>query len=386
MKDIAIVGGGIAGLACAYYLKGNCRVTLYEAAPRLGGHVHAVTVAGVPVETGFLALHRSKYPELVALLDAFGVETAPTGVGLSIWDEDAGWCFDNQAWFTLFGDRLPAAGRAHLADLVARVIRGRLPNVRLDAFLAERGYEAGVARYVLLPSIAALWGFQPAEVLAMSVRTVADMLDRFFTTAHQEPFERVVPSTDAWLSRLVGALDAQVLTGHAVAQVAGTTVDGRAYDAVVLATHADRALALLADPTAAEQATLASFPYHRSTSVVHTDAAVLGEVRREYNYRVRGENSFVTWDVARIQGVATDALVTVGPRGFTGLIDPRLEVARIDYDHPASPPEAVAARDGLAALNGAVGRYFCGSYFGSTGSNECAVASAKRVAEAILGD
>jgi hypothetical protein len=380
VKHVAIVGGGIAGLACAYYLRGRCRVTLFEAAPRLGGHVHAVQVGDMAVEAGFLALHCSKYPELVALLAAFGVETAPTGVGLGIWDEATGEVFDNQAWF----ERLGGPARGHLADLVARVIRGRMPNVPLGEFLAERGYDERVAKEVLWPSIAALWGFQPTEITAMSARTVADMLDRFFTTAHTEPFERIVPSTDAWLGKLVGALDAELLVGRPIRRVAGATVDDRAFDAVVLATHADTALALLADPSPDEAALLGAFPYNRSTSVVHTDASVLPALRREYNYRARGEQSFVTWDMRRIQGLRADVFVTVGPRGFTGLIDPALEVARVDFEHPASPPAAVAAREQLDRLNLGGQRFYCGSYFGATGSNECAVASARRAAQAVL--
>jgi predicted NAD/FAD-binding protein len=376
---VAIVGGGTAGLACAHYLDGRADVTLYEAAPRLGGHVHAVSVGGVAVETGFLAIHRSRYPELVALFERFGVRTAPTGVGLGIWDEASGEVFDNHAWF----DRLKGPARGHMADLVRRVIRGTLPNVRLDAFLAERGYEAAIAREVLCPSIAALWGFQPAEVMAMSARTVGDMLDRFFTTAHQEPFERVDPSTDDWLARLVGSLRCRILVGTPVHGIRGTTLGGETYDAVVVATHADTAFKLLEDPTTAEREVLGAFGYHRSTSVVHTDASILPALRRDYNYRALGDRSFVTWDMRSIQGVDADVFVTVGPRGFTGMIDPGLELTRVDYAHPASPPAAVEARARLGELKG-TGRVYCGSYFGSTGSNECAVASAKRAAEAVL--
>ena len=35
---IAIIGGGIAGLAAAWALMGKARLTLFEAEPRLGGH------------------------------------------------------------------------------------------------------------------------------------------------------------------------------------------------------------------------------------------------------------------------------------------------------------------------------------------------------------
>ncbi len=415
------MGGGIAGLACAHRLRGRARVTLYERADRLGGHVHAVTVptatGPVAVETGFLAFHRSHYPTLSGLLDAFGIATAPSGVGLGIWDEPGGLVFDRRDWFTMFGhpgaaahagDRLPAAGRAHLADLVARLWRHArrpegqvIPNVRLDEFLAERGYDAAIARYVLGPSIAALWGFQPAEIMAMSARTVADSLNRFFHAEDGEPFERIVPSTDAWLARLVGALDAQIRTGLAVSAVrpaeVGVVVETAAgtatYDAAVLALHADDALRALAAPTARQREVLGAFTYNATTSIVHTDAAALPPdpaAWSDYNYRARqgegGIETLATWDMRRIQGIeaAEPVLVTVGPRGFSDPIDPARVLARVDYRHPASPPAAVAARPALAELNAGGPIYLCGSYFGSTGSNECAIASALRAADAAV--
>ena len=50
-------------------------------------------------------------------------------------------------------------------------------------------------------------------------------------------------------------------------------------DRVVIATHADQALALLTDPTDDEVTTLKSFGYSRNETVLHTDASILPEAR-----------------------------------------------------------------------------------------------------------
>ena len=57
MKRVAIVGGGVAGLAAAYQLaqtvgSGEVRVALYEASPRLGGIVETVREGGFVIEGG----------------------------------------------------------------------------------------------------------------------------------------------------------------------------------------------------------------------------------------------------------------------------------------------------------------------------------------------
>ncbi len=68
--DIAVVGSGIAGLSCAWLLGQAHRVTLYEAAGRIGGHSCTVEVARggstVPVDMGFIVYNETTYPNLTA--------------------------------------------------------------------------------------------------------------------------------------------------------------------------------------------------------------------------------------------------------------------------------------------------------------------------------
>jgi protoporphyrinogen/coproporphyrinogen III oxidase len=83
-----VVGGGITGLAAAYYLQeAGADVTVVEAGDRLGGKIRTDNLAGVPVEAGpdtFLA----RVPEIVELCRALGLGdrlVAPaTGVA-SVW-------------------------------------------------------------------------------------------------------------------------------------------------------------------------------------------------------------------------------------------------------------------------------------------------------------
>lgn len=411
--SIAVVGGGIAGLACAHFLRDVARVTVFEAAPRPGGHVNAVRVpwAGgeVDVETGFLAFHRSRYPTLMALFTAFGVETAPSGTGLAIWDQPGGLVYRHADWFRLFGGPLPLALRDQFTALLRLIFRHEkdparhpYPTEAIGAWLEARGCDPALARQVVVPSIAALWGFQPAEVLAMSTATVLESLARFMGSGHGEPFERVAPSSRAWLDALAGSLRAEVALGTPATAVhpdgrveAGGEV--RAFDAVVLAVHAGQALALLAAPTPLQARLLGAIPYRRTAAIVHDDPAVLPPdpaAWDDYTYVLRptadGEVSCTTWNMSRLQGLPGapgPLLVTVGPPDLAdrGWIDPARIRYRTTYAHPAMTPTAVAARGELPALDAEGPLRFCGSYVGATGSNECAVASALRVATGLGG-
>ena len=65
----------------------------------------------------------------------------------------------------------------------------------------------------------------------------------------------------------------------------------RRFDHVVVATHADDALALLTDPTPAERAALGAFGSSVNETVLHTDASVLPRrprARASWNYLLDG--------------------------------------------------------------------------------------------------
>jgi oxygen-dependent protoporphyrinogen oxidase len=79
---VVIVGGGIAGLAAAFFLAGpGVRVTVLEGSPRLGGKLSASDVAGVATDSGAEAL-LARRPEGTDLVRAVGLgdTLVPAGV------------------------------------------------------------------------------------------------------------------------------------------------------------------------------------------------------------------------------------------------------------------------------------------------------------------
>lgn len=85
---IAIIGGGISGLAAAWLLREKHQVTLFEAADYAGGHTHTVevTVNGhtFPVDTGFLVFNHRTYPQLTALFNALNVTTVASDMSFAV--------------------------------------------------------------------------------------------------------------------------------------------------------------------------------------------------------------------------------------------------------------------------------------------------------------
>ena len=145
-------------------------------------------------------------------------------------------------------------------------------------------------------------------------------------------------------------------TGGGV-EIEDATGASERYDRVVIATHADQALSMLADPTDAELATLKAFTYTPNETVLHTDPALLPRATRaraSWNYLMTSCTSLdaapvVTYWMNRLQGhsSAQEHLVTLNARER---IDPSSVIAVMDYEHPLYTAESVAAQRGLAAL------------------------------------
>jgi predicted NAD/FAD-binding protein len=142
------------------------------------------------------------------------------------------------------------------------------------------------------------------------------------------------------------------------------------FDRVVVATHADQALAVLADPTEDELAVLKTFAYTPNETVLHTDPSLLPraeQARSSWNYlmescSVLGGAPVVTYWMNRLQGhdSAEPYLVTLNARAriASGSV-----IAVMDYEHPLYTAECVAAQSRLASL-ATTTTVFAGAYHG----------------------
>ena len=88
---VAVVGGGIAGLAAAYFLRDAASVTVFEGSPRLGGKLAACDVAGIAADEGAEAL-LARRPEGTDLIRAVGLAdqlVTPGTTSARIWTRGA---------------------------------------------------------------------------------------------------------------------------------------------------------------------------------------------------------------------------------------------------------------------------------------------------------
>lgn len=306
--DIAVIGGGVAGLSAAWWLGHRHRVTLYERHARPGFVAHALSVPGpgnapVQVDMPLRVFHEGYYPTLAAWYRELGVRTEPVSYASSFTDA-SGQCYFRWRNFCVGSRAWPFVGPHDLAGaqarrIVAGVLRfwrdaaaarraGGLDGVTLGAWLAARPYPVGFVDRLLLPVMATVCTCPYAQVREFPAALVLDYLA---SGVASHAVRRAVGGADDVLARVRGRLAALHCNTPMAAirrDATGVTVhtaDGRAerHDHVVLATQANHALALMADATPAEAVALAGFRYLPIEVVMHTDEALMPPRRADWS-------------------------------------------------------------------------------------------------------
>jgi len=412
-KRIAVIGAGISGLAAAWLLARNHHVTLYEAAGRLGGHSNTVQVADgadlVPVDTGFIVYNELTYPNLTALFHHLAVPTRASDMSFAVSLRSGRIEYSGSTVAGLFAQKtnlLRPRFFSMLRDLIrfyrhAPAAVSTLDSaMTLGAFLDGHGYGAALREDHLLPMAGAIWSAEPRQLLDYPARSFIQFFinHQLFNFTDRVAWRTVVGGSRVYVDKLAQSLDGLTRMNSSISRIErnerGVTIHDRVhgndhYDDVVIGTHADQAISLLADASPEERRLLGAFRYSRNRAVLHRDARLMPRRRQvwsSWNFisDAKEENGApcVTYWMTPLQGLTSrkPLFVTLNP-----LVEPDAVLHQEIYDHPLFDRAAITAQEGLWALQGSRRTWYCGSYFGS-GFHEDGLQAGLAVAEMLGGE
>lgn len=411
-RRIAVVGGGISGMAAAHLLGERNRVVLYEAEPRLGGHSRTV-IAGKrkdqPVDTGFIVFNRVNYPRLVRLFDRLGVPTAPSTMSFGASIRGGALEYGLASVDTIFAQRRNAFSPRFLQMLTdilhfnrnAEAMAGD-PAMTIGELLGRLRTGRWFRDHYITPFSGAIWSTPTTGILDFP----AQALVRFFRNHAlmdydgQHQWYTVKGGSVEYVRRLQAAMAAQgvdIRTGTPVASVrreAGSVfiravgAEPELFDDVVFATHSDISLRLLADGTPAETQALSAIRFQPNEAVLHADPTLMPRSRKvwsSWSYvepkSGPGDRIDLTYWMNSLQPIPEDDPLFV-TLNTTRPIRDHLIHDVTTFHHPVFDVAAFAAQDRLRLMNGSRNTWFCGAWM-RNGFHEDGFASAVDVVQAM---
>ena len=392
-RRIAVIGAGISGLGAAYALSQSDDVVLFEAERRIGGHARTVAVeadGGLAIDTGFIVFNDRNYPLLTKLFEALDTPTIPSNMSFGASFDDGALEYALRSLNSLFAQRRNLVRPAYLR-MLADVLRFNRtaeyaladPGLTLGEYLDRQGLGAAFRDWYLLPFSAAIWSAAPADMLAFPAATFV----RFFKnhgllSARGQPQWRTVKGgSRVYVEQLATALKANGVAiragtpAIAVRHADGLSVraaggEAEAFDAVILACHADQAERLLAQPDADQTRILGALRYTPNRAVLHTDARQMPRRRACWSSRNYlggsgkaggGAGVGVTYWMNRLQSLPTarQYFVTLNPGD--AIPDAHI-VDAAEFAHPQFDRAAIAAQQSLPEIQGRYGIWYAGAY------------------------
>ena len=173
-QNVAIVGGGISGMAAAYELADSCNVTLIESGRQLGGHARTV-LAGLngdqPVDTGFIVFNYVNYPHLTRMFNDLDVPVERSDMSFGATIDGGRMEYGLRNFAALVGQKQNLMRPAYYR-MVRDIFRfnagaealAENDDTTIGDLIAEMGLGSWFRRYYLMPICGAIWSTPATEI------------------------------------------------------------------------------------------------------------------------------------------------------------------------------------------------------------------------------
>ena len=435
---VVVIGSGIAGLSTAWHLRHEARLTILEAAPRLGGHTHtrSITLNGVtgPVDTGFIVFNHQTYPLFTPWLTELGVETSASDMSFSVSVDEGAfeWSGSNlRSVFAQPSNALRPGFWAMLREILkfnqtapedaAAMVAGQKTSICLGDYLDTQGYSKLFQRAYLLPMAGAIWSCPTETMRGYPLTSFVRFCSNhgLLQVQNRPPWYTLSQGSKSYIDAMLGRMQEEkvlpeVRLGHRVESIAPLAASQKAgsddlhhgleigghdqqthapfqlhADAVVLACHSNQGAQILNGTQHPALPMLHAIDFQPNTAYLHLDASLMPRRRAawaSWNYLNQSTQEAssavsVTYWMNRLQPLAfsEDVFVSLNPHRPP---DPKKTLEEVRYEHPIFSEAAVKAQADLQGVQGSQGVWFAGAWTGF-GFHEDGFRAGKQAADSL---
>ncbi len=414
---IAIIGSGISGLTCAYYLNKHYDIHLYEANDYIGGHTatkEVNTASGqYKVDTGFIVFNDRTYPHFRRLLSELGIQEQKTEMSFSVTNEDNGLEYNGHNLSSFFAQRKNLLNPAfyHFIYEILRFNKKALAaykkqdeaffDMTLGAFLKREKLSDYVSQNYILPMGAAIWSSTLSDMRSLPLRFfLAFFHHHGLLHISNRPQWFVIPNGSCeYVKKITATFKDKIYLNTPVKKVIRyqdkvelVTADKTdTFDQVIFACHSDQALALLAAPSFNEKRLLSRMKYQDNEVILHTDHTLLPQNKRawaSWNYHLGQKDkrekqlASLTYNMNILQGIQSPETFCVSLNSSERICPDKI-IEQFTYAHPVFDEHMIKAQTERSLISGCDRTWYCGAYW-YNGFHEDGVKSGLDVVRQLL--
>ncbi|PLX20835.1 NADP transhydrogenase subunit alpha [Candidatus Parcubacteria bacterium] len=415
-KKLAIVGSGISAMTCAFYLKDDFDVYIFDKNDYLGGHTHTHSIhengKKIKVDTGFIVFNEETYPNMLKMFAELGVEKQKSEMSFSVYNQETGLQFSGTSYSHLFAQKRNFLSIRYIKFLLEinkffKIAKNDHKKVSgSKETIADYCKRNGLSEYFienyLAPMSAAVWSTPQEEVYNFPISL---LLPFFYNHGllgmeGQHQWYTVKGGSNTYTKKIVESGKFNIhLNEEVLSAIEGedkailNTIKGEyEFDYVVLASHANESLKIAKGMRPEDKELLSSFDYNKNIAILHTDEKVMPPVRKvwsSWNNVIKKDesgkihSSTIYW-MNRLEKLdtKTNYFVSLNP---IEEIDAKKTIKKIEYYHPNFTVENFSIQNSLKDLNNDTRIFFAGAYF-KYGFHEDGMTSGLNVAEKILNN
>ena len=390
---IAVVGSGISGLSSAYYLSKKHHVDLFEREDHFGGHSYTIDILingkKTPVDVGFIVFNFQTYPNLVNFFKEIDVEIEKSDMSFSVSVENTNFEYCGRGLAGIFANKTNLLNLKFIRmffDLIKFYkscdrISFLNEKITLNDFLEKNKWSDSFINYHIIPMVSAIWSMPPYEAGKIPMNFFLKFFQNhgLFKLNKRPQWYTVTQRSRTYVNRVLNKISGEHYKNYEINSIKrissgvqiyyGGNNEFFDYDKVVIATHANEALALIDKPTEIEKKILSNFSYKENHAVLHFDESIMPKNKKtwsSWNSFVDPKNlnkSSLTYWLNLLQNLKCDENIFLTLNPFKDIPEEKI-FKKIKFTHPYYDQNALDNQKNLKIIQNKANLLFCGSYFG----------------------
>ena len=407
-KKIAVIGSGIAGISASYFLSSKYDVHLLEKNKYLGGHTRTIKIPkdnNISIDTGFIVFNNKNYPDLIKFFDHLNIQISNSDMSFAVSDINYDIEYGGKNLKTLFAQYKNFFNFNYLKMIYEIYYFYKLcKNIHLDEvnnditiedFLNSNGFSSYLKKLHIYPLISSIWSTNQNDASTFPLKLFLNFFNNhdLFNFKDRPQWKFVQGGSNLYITKILGLKKFNYSLNTKINEIVRSNNqikiikkdEEAVFDYLVIATHADQALALLNDPTDLEKKILSDFDYTRNRVCLHSDRSMMPKNKKawsSWNFiknKKKYKNFTLTYWMNNLQKLKTNKeyFVTVNPINI-----PKTIHNETIFKHPKFNLQTMQAQSKLKDLQGVSNTFFCGAYHGY-GFHEDGIQSAAYISKML---